>query len=747
MKTHLKQIILFSIILFSGSFIIAQDYTYSSSPSVGSYVSNPNDCGSWVGNVVKMKLKSVNASYFTFTIKKCDNSAFSGTGKFYVGWNTAMQCSNTTGNSYVNIPSGVYEYDITVSASWSDGNVSHWQGAFSSNQSGVTYNAGNIDITRTAVKPDVITNSATDITTNGARVSGTINTHGHSTAYSFQYGTSTSFGHSTSSTNTGSTGSNVLVSTNITNQPEGTTIYYRCVAYNDGGLTYGNTRTFTTNQTPYLSINPSGTLNVGSGSGSGSISVSSNKSWSASSNQSWLPITSGNSGNNNGTITYTLSENTSTTSSRTAIITVSASGVSSKTLTIIQAAAACPTPTADFYTNKTSGDAPLNVQFTSNSNAGSGQTISSYYWEFGDGTTSNSPAPLHTYDNAGTYTVKLTVANSCGSTDIETKSNYISVSEMPVNVCSSVLLNFPQNYATGMPQSMKFEWEDSHVNNPTYELIITDNNSNLIFYSSDITKSNYEFAVGTFYYNQTYKWKVRALQNSVPVSEWSETRYFTIKPVSPDVPAYCSALGHLNDAVIYKNKNDYTGIWQCVEYVKRYHNVVYGLIMRAIGNANAYFWSSQLGFGRFYNNNSFIPQVGDLVCLSGGEYGHVAIVREVEFTDDGNNSNDFVYIAQQNVGSNIANHVSQKVGLKYINNKYEIASWIRGYKVQGWRRAVPTVITPTNNKIYNTTKVLVKWVKYPNAKKIRVDASRFNPETGCYEPIPGFNGVDVYKDF
>ncbi len=44
----------------------------------------------------------------------------------------------------------------------------------------------------------------------------------------------------------------------------------------------------------------------------------------------------------------------------------------------------------------------------------------SYAWDFGDGQASIDPNPIHVYATAGTYTVKLTVANSCG-TDIETQ--------------------------------------------------------------------------------------------------------------------------------------------------------------------------------------------------------------------------------------------------------------------------------------------------------------------------------------
>ncbi|MEM6630873.1 MAG: PKD domain-containing protein [Bacteroidota bacterium] len=61
----------------------------------------------------------------------------------------------------------------------------------------------------------------------------------------------------------------------------------------------------------------------------------------------------------------------------------------------------------------TSGLTPLVVKFTSK---GSSQVkkgvISSYKWDFGDGSSSTSPDPIHTYIKKGKYTAKLTVSNN-----------------------------------------------------------------------------------------------------------------------------------------------------------------------------------------------------------------------------------------------------------------------------------------------------------------------------------------------
>ena len=83
-------------------------------------------------------------------------------------------------------------------------------------------------------------------------------------------------------------------------------------------------------------------------------------------------------------------------------------------------------PSADFSASPTSGTAPLTVQFT---NQSSGH-ITSRQWDFGDGETSRYDSPSHTYQSAGTYTVKLTVTGPGGS-DTKTRSDYITVTSVP----------------------------------------------------------------------------------------------------------------------------------------------------------------------------------------------------------------------------------------------------------------------------------------------------------------------------
>ncbi|RMG71364.1 MAG: PKD domain-containing protein, partial [Chloroflexi bacterium] len=69
-------------------------------------------------------------------------------------------------------------------------------------------------------------------------------------------------------------------------------------------------------------------------------------------------------------------------------------------------------PIAAFTQDKVSGPAPLTVQFANQSTGGQ---ITSYNWNFGDGSTSSEESPSHQFTNVGTYNVILTVSGPGGS--------------------------------------------------------------------------------------------------------------------------------------------------------------------------------------------------------------------------------------------------------------------------------------------------------------------------------------------
>ena len=84
-------------------------------------------------------------------------------------------------------------------------------------------------------------------------------------------------------------------------------------------------------------------------------------------------------------------------------------------------------PTALFAANVTSGRAPMTVVFKSTSTG----NISSYYWTFGDGSTSTAAAPTYKYLVPGFYTVTLKVTGPSGS-NTKISSNYIHVKRRAV---------------------------------------------------------------------------------------------------------------------------------------------------------------------------------------------------------------------------------------------------------------------------------------------------------------------------
>lgn len=98
-----------------------------------------------------------------------------------------------------------------------------------------------------------------------------------------------------------------------------------------------------------------------------------------------------------------------------------------------------PPPVADFSATPLSGQEPLAVTFTDLSTG----VVSTYRWNFGDGGVSTQPNPTHTYTQAGTYTVELTVTNESGSHTV-TKPNLITLTVPRGIRLSAAQLDFGQ---------------------------------------------------------------------------------------------------------------------------------------------------------------------------------------------------------------------------------------------------------------------------------------------------------------
>lgn len=113
--------------------------------------------------------------------------------------------------------------------------------------------------------------------------------------------------------------------------------------------------------------------------------------------------------------------------------------------------------TAGFLTDKTTGEAPFAVRFTGSSQ----DSVISWAWDFGDGTVSGEPNPIHIYRKLGTYDVKLTVSTANGS-DTVIKNNLVSISD---NSYTRGLYNYYLPYFS----SINNNWTGLGVSNNSQE--------------------------------------------------------------------------------------------------------------------------------------------------------------------------------------------------------------------------------------------------------------------------------------
>lgn len=83
-------------------------------------------------------------------------------------------------------------------------------------------------------------------------------------------------------------------------------------------------------------------------------------------------------------------------------------------------------------TNNNSCNAPITTSFTNTSTAGA-----TYAWDFGDGGTSTTTNPTHTYTTSGSYTVRLIAIGSTGCRDTITKSAFVNIGALAASFTQS----------------------------------------------------------------------------------------------------------------------------------------------------------------------------------------------------------------------------------------------------------------------------------------------------------------------
>lgn len=134
---------------------------------------------------------------------------------------------------------------------------------------------------------------------------------------------------------------------------------------------------------------------------------------------------------------------------------------------------------------------PLIVNFLNNTSGGTGNT---YWWNFGNGQTSNQANPSTTYNNSGSFDVTLVATSNNGCKDTLIEPNFASATttkadfSFPLDtICKGQTFQFNNqsvggsqtiwNFGDGSPTSTKWEPSHAYVNSGVY-------NVQLITYSS-----------------------------------------------------------------------------------------------------------------------------------------------------------------------------------------------------------------------------------------------------------------------
>lgn len=128
-------------------------------------------------------------------------------------------------------------------------------------------------------------------------------------------------------------------------------------------------------------------------------------------------------------------------------------------------------PVANILHLPQEGCAPF--EWTFSSNVSTPDPVASYFWDFGDGSTSTDPTPTHIF-NEGTYNVKLIIVTANGCTDTVIVNNAIKAGNRPhsafnanpLDACARIPVNF---YDTTAAPVDRWLWDFGDGSNSTLQ--------------------------------------------------------------------------------------------------------------------------------------------------------------------------------------------------------------------------------------------------------------------------------------
>jgi PKD repeat protein len=170
-------------------------------------------------------------------------------------------------------------------------------------------------------------------------------------------------------------------------------------------------------------------------------------------------------------------------------------------------------PVAVASASPTSGAAPLAVAFSSAGSNDPDGSIVSYGWTFGDGGTSTSASPVHTYTTPGAFTAALTVTDNLGAT---------GTASVGVTVTGTV--NAPTTLtASGSKSTVTLKWTDNSTNESGFYIErapsggsftrIATTGPNVITYKNNPGRGTFSYRVQAFWGTA-----VSAYTNTVTIS-------------------------------------------------------------------------------------------------------------------------------------------------------------------------------------------------------------------------------------
>ncbi len=349
--------------------------------------------------------------------------------------------------------------------------------------------------------------------------------------------------------------------------------------------------------------------------------------------------------------------------------------------------------------------------------------------------------------------------------------------------CNSLSVNSnPKHKAEWVDVMPTFEWQhEEGAGIAYYQVIVTKisgngasnnpvaingNLTNTVNHPTTSVNAKLQMS-NTLSHNSEYMWFVTAYTSSgLPISCFKRT--FKTIPVPNIIPLTCShppgvapfgtKIGAVSNVPIYKNGGCENGIynkcstlipsqsgwsygWQCVELPSRYYKTKY-LINCSGGNGKDYFdvhvQGNRKGFRQLVNNlTTSAPQPDDIITFMRADpnsAGHVALIHKFTPAFSANTQNYTLKIFQENWGSNLSQHLSYDLPLKFINGKWKASS---SYPTtRGWVRAKPEVISPgANNAIPTivTTTPSFTWAKHNNIKGYKVKLYRL--VGSCYQIV------------